>query len=421
MALHLRRPLRIGIFLAWPYRRDGTFRWFKHVAMMLKRGASERSVPLDVVLSVLEGTYDLDAEFSEFKAMGISVRPTEWRKISRQEAGRILQLMGQNNPNLQGGPYVLPSDGCNDFMDCDYWLFISDRLSGHLLALRPYGVLVADYIQRYVPRGFDDEFYRMQAESLIPMVQGAQFVITTTPATALDANNYAGIPRRRIHQFPIFIERVSSSRANPPTAQKYLMWSTNCGPHKNHERALRALQKYYEDFEGGLKTVVVGRETELFDPLVVDERATHNPYVNEVRKMISSSATLRDNMIIPGGLPQERFIAAIEHACFVLVPNLYDNGCFTVVDAAYLGVPALIADYPAARHLDETLRLNSKFFDPYDSNELAAMLKVMETDGRPIQLPAKEFLDGFAWERLAGRFFDLVYAYASLGAPHAFR
>ncbi len=157
----------------------------------------------------------------------------------------------------------------------------------------------------------------------------------------------------------------------------------------------------------------MGPLTELIDPQVEDERTAQLPYVNEVRHMISSSASLRDNVINLGEIPQPRFISTLQKARFVLVPNLYDNGCYTVVDAAFLGVPALVADHPAQRYLDETFRLNSMFFNPYDSDELAGMLKVMESNHHTVQLPPKEFLDGFTWERLAGRFFDLVYAYAS--------
>lgn len=418
-AVRPRCPLRIGVFLPAPYR-GGSLRWFKHVAMMLKRGASERGIPVDVALSVLEGSYDTDTEFSDVKAMGISVRGTTWRKVSQQEATRSLQIMG-SKPSLRHESYVVPSDGCNDFLDCDYWLFVSDRVFQPLLALRPYGALVADYLQRYVTSAFAEEFYELQAESLISLMREAQFVVTTTPAATLNANNYAGIPLRKIHQFPAFIEHVSSSRVKISTPQKYFVWSTNSTPHKNHKRTLKALQKYYEDFEGSMKAIVVGPLTELIDPTVDDERTTQLPYVNEVRNMISSRSSLRDNVINLGELPQARFISTLERARFVLVPNLYDNGCYTVVDAAFLGVPALVADYPAQRYLDETFRLNSTFFNPYDSDELAKMLKVMESDHRTVHLPPKEFLDGFTWERLAGRFFDLVYAYASQGASHAFR
>ncbi len=150
-------------------------------------------------------------------------------KASQQEATRSLQVMG-NKPNLRHENYVVPSDGCNDFLDCDYWLFVSDRVVDPLLALRPYGALVADYLQRYEMSAFADEFFKVQTESMIPLIQEAEFVITTTTAATVDANNYAGVHLRKIHQFPAFIEHVSASDAQTPLSQKYFVWSTNSSP-----------------------------------------------------------------------------------------------------------------------------------------------------------------------------------------------
>ena len=34
--------------------------------------------------------------------------------------------------------YAIPDDGMRQFLDCDLWLVISDRLSHPLLPIRPY-------------------------------------------------------------------------------------------------------------------------------------------------------------------------------------------------------------------------------------------------------------------------------------------
>ena len=62
-------------------------------------------------------------------------RPFRWRKASQAEAARAATYAGTWLD--ASGPCVFPDDGINQFLDCDLWLLVSDRIPEPLLALRP--------------------------------------------------------------------------------------------------------------------------------------------------------------------------------------------------------------------------------------------------------------------------------------------
>ncbi len=408
----------VAVLLPKMYR-GGTLQVVKRLAMILKLGAKRRNADLDVVVSCLEEGYDFDSEFQSLKELGIAVRPSTWRRVSGEEAKAIMVM--QNRPFSAGMEYVLPQDGCNDFLDCGFWLLVSDRVDRPILPVRRYGVYELDFIQRYVTEAFVEEFYALQKDAIVPLLRGAECVITTTPATTADVNSYAGVPMRQIHQCPLLTDRPPEPKGGPPIEEEYLLWQTNTTQHKNHERVLAALRKYYEENDGKLKTVMVGPLSDAFHADNNEPHWNNNPYVVKILGLISETKSLQENLLILGELPDATYAAALQHARFLLIANLYDNGSFSVIDAAYLGTPTLTAKHPAQEHIVNTYRLNSKWFDPYSVDELAAGLKAMETEADTIPLPSPKFLDTFCWPKQAEKFFDLVYPHVLRGAPDAYK
>ncbi len=86
------------------------------------------------------------------------------------------------------------------FLDCDLWLVISDRLPLPLLPIRPYILLVHDYLQRYLPHGSGlAENLFLQAARL------AERVLATTRFTEGDARQYAGIDPKKVARVPMLV------------------------------------------------------------------------------------------------------------------------------------------------------------------------------------------------------------------------
>src|SRR6185295_20249307 len=78
--------------------------------------------------------------------------------------------------------YQVPDDGIKHFLDCDLWLFFSDRLVHSLPPIRPYILMVYDYLQRYVPILSEKDH-----QQLMNNVHAAECILVTTEFTKEDA------------------------------------------------------------------------------------------------------------------------------------------------------------------------------------------------------------------------------------------
>jgi glycosyltransferase involved in cell wall biosynthesis len=112
-------------------------------------------------------------------------------------------------------------------------------------------------------------------------------------------------------------------------------------------------------------------------------------------------------------LPDQNYQAQLGCAAFLWHPGRIDNGTFSVVEAAHLGVPALSSDYPAMREIDQQFSLHLTWMDPDDPNNMARQLKRLETDWEALRhrLPSAEQLAGQSVDRLAGAYWSLIKDY----------
>lgn len=393
---------RIAVILPAAYR-GGTLQWVRSFATMLRRGSLAAGDEWELVVCVLKGVYDVPAEFRELRAEGIKVREIGWKTLSEAESRNALRWSDVDPEEEDfSEPYGLPVDGVNDLLDCDFWIFISDRVHRRILPIRPYAVFVADVLQRYAPEGFSDGFFAYERSTLIPFVRRAEFVLTTTPAASGDVHGYLGVPRDRIVQLPFFIDLKSSRGRCPSTPRDpYFVWLTNSSPHKNHLRVLDALRRYYGEMGGRLKAFLIGPLTRAFHPDSTDEALKALPYVAQVRAELARSPHFEENIVVGGELPDAEYADALRRGRFLLNANLYDNGSFSTCDSVQFGRPCLCADYPAQRFIDRRLGLNARWFDPYDPQSLAEGLLHMETHADDVPLPSPEELAAFGPDRLA--------------------
>jgi hypothetical protein len=390
----------VAVFLPKPYR-GGTLQVVKRLASALKLGARKKNVDLNVVVSYLEGVYDADSEFKDLRQRGIATRATTWRTVFQKEAHAIIDMQGLKGK--KGKEYVLPGDGCNDFLDCGFWLIVSDRIGRPILPVRPYGVYELDFIQRYVPETFPEVTFEIQKVSILPLLRNAEFVIATTRALAEDIKSYGAIPSQRILKSPLLIECPREPTPEGPIAEGYFVWPTNTTRHKNHLRVLGALRKYYEETGGKLKTLIIGPTSEGFRPGNQDRKWDMLPHVPEAQKLIAKTMSLSENLVIAGELSDAGYSSAISHARFLLTPNLYDNGSFTTIDVA------------------EICRLSPKWFDPYSVDDLTRALVEMESEADSIELPQREFLETLTWENRSEEIFESIYPHILRCSVHALR
>jgi glycosyltransferase involved in cell wall biosynthesis len=267
------------------------------------------------------------------------------------------------------------------FLDCDVWVIISDRLSYPILPIRPVVLMVYDYLQRYVDllaHGADAAF--------LSAARSADKVLVTTEFTYRDAAQYAGVRADRLSkvpmlapEFPILRQPATSVDAPP----KFFLWTTNAAPHKNHLNAAEALRWYYEEFEGQLDCRVTGVNTK-------NMLTSELPHLKSMAEIFGRSKLLRRRVKWMGELPEAQYRQILSSASFLWHASRVDTWALSVIEAACLGVPALSSDYPAMQEIDRQFSLNMAWMNPASARDMAKKLKEMETqaDLRRSTLPS---------------------------------
>lgn len=396
---------RIGIFLP-VYYLGGTLRAAKNLAKSIKYQATKNNDDIDVVFSCIKDYYDVESDFYDLIEMEISVRETTWKEFEKDEL-EVLQDILQLNIKLEYPKYTMPQDGANDFLDCDMWIIISDRLQAPVFPIRKHCIVVYDYIQRYVPEIFNENSNLWKYNNtLIHNARNANKVIVTTPSTYEDVLTYTGIKRDNVIQIPMDFQPLECYTDNVMKKYEkidYFVWVTNCAYHKNHIKAIRALINYYEKYNGKLKVIVTGYNSELFNftkeyPTIKKFDLFQQKYIEKVRKLIKDNPILHDNIIFVGNVSNNEYVSILVNSKFLWHTNVADNGTFSVIEAAYLNIPSLSSRYKAMEFINERFNINLTFFNPHDINDISDKLKEMEKEYANVNLPKKEELNMFNWE-----------------------
>lgn len=392
-----RRKKRVAVLVPVKYR-GGSLRGAKMLAQAIRLGSIQAGAEVEVVLGHIDDP-ELYAP-SDFKDLehGIKVRPYRWRWLDKATAVRAMEYSGSVG-SLDHPTYAVPDDGIQQFSDCDLWILVSDRVEVPLLPIRPYALMVYDYLQRYVSimQPGADEMFLLAARH-------AQKVLVTTEFTRKDAIGYAGVSEQRVVKVPMLAPDVKAGAGvDAAEDQPYFVWSTNAAPHKNHVVALKALVTYYDEMGGTLDCVITG----------VNSRGLRDggqANLQEAAKIISENRTLQQRVKVRGELPDVQYATLLGQAQFFWHPAVIDNGTFGVVEAARLGVPSLSSDYPAMREMDSQFKLNLAFSPSDDPAIMGERLRWMEANvgERRALVPKPSELANNSIERLAGAYWQAI-------------
>lgn len=394
----LARRYRIALIVPIGYR-GGSLRGAKLLAQAIERGGATAGRKVEVIFAHLDDPeIYTDEEFADLPP-SIQRRPFKWRVLPRDEAYRAMAYAGLDRP-MEEPHYQIPDDGIRQFIDCDLWVVISDRIDHPLLPLRPYVLMVYDYLQRYegfLPQAVNRRF--------IHFAHAAKRVFVTTEFTRNDAIQYAGLSARQVIKLPMLAPSFSAKQTAAVSAPNpgYFIWTTNISAHKNHENAMRAVQLYYDEYGGTLECRVTGVNTDVL-------LKSDLPHLKPLRNLVSRSPALERNLQLLGELSDRSYQAQLGGSTFLWHPARIDNGTFSVVEAAHLGVPSLSSDYPAMREIDEQFSLKLTWMDPHDPNDMARQLKTMESIAATIRstLPSPQQLAPQAVGALAGEYWQAV-------------
>ena len=384
---------KIGILLPEAYTGgvlDYTIRFIKSIVRGLKEDSKEN---VEIVFGCIEhDNFKGKDYFSGIREANVQIRNFKWKIVDDTYINNVMKLKGWFK-RYPKGEYCIPDDGANYFEDCDYLIFIIDRVPSKLFTTKPYMVVVHDYIQRYLPEQYGD-FYE---ECVIDLQREAEGVIVMTQPTLEDGIQYAGLKKDKIYLTPLMFDEIKLEK-KVLINEDYFVWSTNIGRHKNHLVALSALVDYYEN-GGKLKCYITGVNTKKFD--IQEKYDGSNEYISEVRAFIKKEKVLEDKLVFCGNMNKNKYLNVLSNAKFFMHPGFTDNGNMTAVDAAFLGVPTMSSDYPAMRYYETYMQLNIKFFDPFKPKELKELLFDMEKNYERYKkmLPSPEHLREFTIEK----------------------
>jgi len=362
---------------------------------------------IEVVFSCISGFYNINVDFKELIDMGIEIRETNWKIVSKSDVTITLEYM-QIKKELKYSKYLLPSDGIKNFMDCDFWLLVSDRTKLPIAPVNSYGVIVDDYVQRYIPEVFTkvEKSYEL---AYIQTVRNANFVLSTTPQTCLDVIQYAGVDKKKCLLGPIV---VNLPKLNTLKYFKnefdYFIWPTSWDYNHNHENVLEALKIYLNEYNGKLKIIIIFEMIEISN----DKKANKKKllYIKNIKKILKKDTILKNNIITLDNLDKNEYLSILSYAKFLLHSTLYDNGTLSVVEAAYYAVPSISSKYPQMEYINDKFKLGINFFNPYDPYSIAKCISESEKKNVNIKelLPTQKSLEKFSPKKLANEFWEII-------------
>ncbi|MGK9084198.1 hypothetical protein KXR64_02985 [Brucella intermedia] len=397
---------KIAVFLPEPYK-GGTLNMVKLLAKMLKKGSELAGKNYSVVFAHPDDDIYSDGDFVDLKPHGIEVRSFKWKTISDYQLQEVFSCTGYEIP-VPGGLFCLPKDNTTDFLDCDFWLVGSDRFYHPIAPLRPYCLFTHDYLQRYFPESVSPD-YEM---SYLIAARNAIAVLANTPHTINDVINYVGVPSKKAILVP-HVSELDQFRKNddPVEKQDYFIWTTNAAPHKNHKMTFEALNRYFGQLKGSFNCHITGVGSDKFDP----EREFDDlpKYIKECRDYLKKNPSLYEHLKFLGNVSSEEYVHQMKGAKFLLHNVIMDNGTLCAIEAAFALTPTLSSDYPPMRYLSDRYGINAQFFDPFNNRELGDALKSMELNWQDHQkqLPDKQALLDFGWQKMSPIFFEKLHTY----------
>lgn len=400
--IYVNRKKRIAVIIPVGYR-GGSLRGAKLLAEAIDIGSKQFDEQCEVVFAHPEmEQLEKSAELDDLSA-SIKRRAFSWQYLSSAEATRAMRYAGHEDWNAANQTYMVPNDNIQHFYDCDLWVVISDRLEHPLLPMRQTILMVYDYLQRYVPilpNGADQPFLNAARQ--------AEKVLVTTEFTHRDALQYAGLTPDRVQKLPMLapdfsLQEKTQGSIGGSTERDYFIWTTNAAPHKNHVNAIKALDIYYCELDGQLECMITGVNTK-------ELLKGQQPHLMEMANIVEKNRILKKRLKWQGELADKQYRKTLQAAAFLWHAGRIDNGTFSVIEAAYLGVPALSSSYPAMHEIDQQFTLNLIWADADSPRQMAEQLKYMETHALQLrkQLPSSEWLKQQQVENLASHYWEVI-------------
>jgi glycosyltransferase involved in cell wall biosynthesis len=401
----MKRATKLAVILPAGYS-GGTMRGAINIAVQIHDGSRLCGEEVQVRFGFVDAGQlkTHTSGVSELKARGILAEPI----VAELRGNDYLQsLSGSENPEA----FAIFNNGTDNFDEEDFVLVISDRVGGRIAPTYRFGMVIYDFIQRYIPSIFDRETESGTAatwRSVISYLRNykhAEAVFVTTSQTKNDAIGYGGVRSDKVILLPSEFDPLPDGGGDgEDNRDPFILWTTNSTQHKNHLNALEALHIVYNVEPDFPSVVMTGPMTELLGS------KSGIGYCNKVHDAISSSNILKHRIRIRGHLTDESYARTLSGAALLFHPALFDNGTFSVLEAAWRGVPSVSARYPAMEEISRRFQVPLSFFDPCDPDDMAVALVEAYKDRTQLRsgLPSKSLLQQFSPQNNAVQFWKAI-------------
>lgn len=330
-----------------------------------------------------------DKYLNQLKTWDVLVRTFEWEMLNHSQFNTFIAIHGILVNSTSIDRQFVPNDGNSYFRDCDFLIFAHGNVPNPAFIPIPYAVMIHHYTQRIIP-----QMYSLEADNaFLNFCHGSTFTLTTAPVKE-HAVQYGLLPKERVHEIPVLVDKVSiSSHVSSKTAknQKYFVWKITGNINEKHKMVLKALHNYY--LRGGkLQCHIIG---ENVNPLHKTYKGTLDEYQLAIRHLLQSKSELKKNIAVLGYVQDQEYVNLIQNAAFILFPCYTDADYYTCFDAAYLSVPTLSSYHLGMKYLDQYFNLGINFFNSSDEDAFVKILLEAENNLEILKdsLPARDALE----------------------------
>ena len=372
---------RLEVFLFLQiYYRGGVWEATKDLVHQLVEVNRERGC-----LHLTLGLHPDQVDVKSLESLGEDLRITRMRftAINRDSIGTMLggtprRLMSSADPG-----FCFFSGGAEEGIRADAWFGLLDRFPLPLLPLRPYGVLIYDMLQRHLPEIFGPpgcDFFHWCKGGMIPTAKRARFVAVTTPQTQRDVMEEYGLPKQRVRLLPLGSDpdrRFAAVHPEPIAVPRepYILKVANAAHHKGAGVLLQAYAKLKQFGHQDLPPIVCcGSETHRLSSAFRGE--IDHPNGPRIRALVPALGLKEGiDVVFLGFVTESQLKYLYEHSSVVVNAGKWDNGSYSLIEAAYFGKPVISSLYPAAEFICQRFGVQAKFFPIDDSDALAELLR----------------------------------------------
>jgi glycosyltransferase involved in cell wall biosynthesis len=174
--------------------------------------------------------------------------------------------------------------------------------------------------------------------------------------------------------------------------QKYLLYTAQLWPHKNHLTILKALKYIKQKYGQEIPLVMTGAKYSAA-PIIFN-------YIKQQGLKMT---------FYLGLVPFEDIVALYHEATFYITAVLYESSSLPILESVAAGLPIIASDIPSNREMSEKLKLN--LFSPLDEIELGELIlrlwgndDVMEDQIRHNTAVIQQY----DWGHVAGQYLEFI-------------